>query len=490
MSTPMVGPVRLFTRCEPRWPLGHNTLTVRQHLAETQPNPAPGLAEPVETATLLETVGGPIHFEVVGSATELPPGEVLACFPPPGVEDASPFMLPSVLLRRRTLPWERPLAGAPAGTPWLALLTLLDAEPGQAPAEYTRTLGPVPRRPLDVPAGTHCDQISVESFRLLEILPRRTELALLCHTREVSRDDRETRADDDGFVAVVVGNRLPTPGRKHTTFLVSLEGLYTDNTLWPPDEAGIASAGGVVGGVAPRTALVVLHAWSFTAASAGGADFEALMHGVQAHVARFGTRADGSLHPATPLSWRAGDGALEGVLYRGPLQPFPTQDAEIAPSAEAGWWVGPDGTLDPSRAAAFELGRLLATASPELLTRNERARHDGRERPATQRLQPPWLPAAATEVRVPVSDGPGFGFPVPVEVLAGLQDRVRARFSGPETDPVRLGAQRPLGADAPAEGVAVAARVLAGDIHKGGLAGQLDRQLAPLVAAVAQVKRS
>jgi hypothetical protein len=58
-----------------------------------------------------------------------------------------------------------------------------------------------------------------------DIVPMESEIPLLTHVRQVNTEDKELMGmDDDGWFAVVVGNRLPEPGKKYEACLVSLEG--------------------------------------------------------------------------------------------------------------------------------------------------------------------------------------------------------------------------------------------------------------------------
>ena len=58
-----------------------------------------------------------------------------------------------------------------------------------------------------------------------DIAPMQSEIGLLTHVRQVNTEDKELMGmDDDGWFAVVVGNRLPEPGKKYEACLVSLEG--------------------------------------------------------------------------------------------------------------------------------------------------------------------------------------------------------------------------------------------------------------------------
>jgi hypothetical protein len=177
-------------------------------------------------------------FRIVGPRYALPPDQVLSVFPPSNGTGAFADRLPQIVLRRRTLPYERtmkPDDPAPAA-PWLALVVLADGE-GQL---FTN-------QPLDSSLPEQDDQdaqvrdvLRVSERVVQAVFPTIEDLPWLTHVREVDISDTELAlGDDDGWLAVVVGNRLPVPGppdtdggppaaRHYTAFLVSLEGHEGD----------------------------------------------------------------------------------------------------------------------------------------------------------------------------------------------------------------------------------------------------------------------
>jgi hypothetical protein len=189
-----------------------------------------------------QTVADARYFSVDAPRFTMPPGEVVATYPPRNGHGPFHDSLPQVVLGRRTLPWERVLdstgrlgsptrpqslpAPQPAGAvPWLALLlfeesecTLLQQQPltQVVPADVYQRLGQ--------PAGVFCDAVEARADLVAAIMPSLDELQLLSHVRQVNVDDRELAAgDSDGWFAVVMGNRLPSSGSKHVACLVSVE---------------------------------------------------------------------------------------------------------------------------------------------------------------------------------------------------------------------------------------------------------------------------
>ncbi len=276
----------------------------------------------------------------------LPADEILAVYPPAGAEDAAEVMLPHVTLRARSLPWANPpLAGA---TTWLALLLLRKGE---------ATFGLTNGRPT----------VTCTQGQLTTLLPTPAELGLLCHVRELPSDDPLAARDDDRFVALVVGNRLPIKSTEHDACLVDLRGLAAA-PIWP---------GNLVNNT-PQ-ALPLLHRWSFKTGSGG--DFEAHFARLRSPappdnptggVLAFGQSVDGedladddgALLLAAPLP----DEPERRVRYAGPLVPLArTLEHEPSESADAALGLADDGTEVVGLAAAVELGRLLAIANPRVL---------------------------------------------------------------------------------------------------------------------------
>lgn len=157
-----------------------------------------------------------------------------AVFPPMNGRGVYVSRLPQIVLRRRTLPWERVLPGTP-DTPWMALLLFEDGEVTTiSPCTVGDVLdgtglvqhGPLAIGALDAASRAQpCTAIDVPFALFKEIAPMVSEVSLLCHVRQVNTEDKELLGmDDDGWFAVVVGNRIPEPGKKYLACLVSLEG--------------------------------------------------------------------------------------------------------------------------------------------------------------------------------------------------------------------------------------------------------------------------
>ena len=184
--------------------------------------------------------------EVTAPRFTLPADQLLSTFPPNQAEGAFSSRLPQVVLKRRTLPWERELDGnpdvtstLPRGLPWLALLVLADAEAElrtARPITECVTTGVNLAGDNDATVG---DCIVVTERVVQQVFPTKAELPLLSHVRRVDLNDTELAlGDDDGWMAVVLSNRLPQPGVRYQACLISLEGQY--GAL--PDSAAVAGS--------------------------------------------------------------------------------------------------------------------------------------------------------------------------------------------------------------------------------------------------------
>ena len=410
----------------------------------------PATEDGVYTATVASVVSYPGEaphtlalarsFEIAGPRFSLAATDVANVYPPRNSVGAFHDALPQIVIKRRTLPWERS-PGALAATrhadgdppppdgdvPWVALLLFAEGEytlyqslplAAVVPAAVFERMGS--------PAKIACDAVEADAALVAGILPSREELQLLAHVRQVNIEDRELNADtSDGFFSVVISNRLPTPGLKHRACLVSLEQRTDLVQADPPPFAfplsiSTGEVGGVLGGsdvavaetvaavaepavhaaaVLPQAApastvrdrfvtfnpglrgslnaplrsltrLVVLQSWQFTCTT-GGTFFEimqALDVGMIGKVAAPGhPPLLDTGHLRLPVQDRAG--SPETDWNRGPLVPWELTRDPLGPyhSADQARRATPEtGAEDVSYAAAFEVGRLLASADPRL----------------------------------------------------------------------------------------------------------------------------
>jgi hypothetical protein len=231
----------LYSRIEPPLEAGDYRFTATQDLSAT------GLG-----GSQLPVADLPTHVTVRSPRYVLPPDQVLSTFPPAGSEGAYGSRLPQVVIRRRTLPWERLVqTGVPRSTPWLALVLIAE---GEAELRLNQNVADC------VTAGTTlAGKAEVELGNCLlirksvadRVFPTRLDVPLLAHAREVDIHDTELMmGDDDGFLAVVIGNRLPLPGVdrdgnlvpvKYLACLVNLEGQFMSLLEKAPEPKGVAT---------------------------------------------------------------------------------------------------------------------------------------------------------------------------------------------------------------------------------------------------------
>ncbi len=170
-------------------------------------------------------------IRVTSPRFKLPPDQLLSAFPPANSEGAYKSRLPQIVLKRRTLPWERAADPGDPTIPWLALVVIAEGE-GEISSEASIaecvTPGVTLSGPNDVASGVY---LSVPQTTVTKVFPTKQDLSLLAHVREVDLEDTElANGDDDGFLAVVMANRLPQYDRvackpvRYTACLINLEG--------------------------------------------------------------------------------------------------------------------------------------------------------------------------------------------------------------------------------------------------------------------------
>jgi hypothetical protein len=190
-----------------------------------------------QTETPFPVAPEPTHVTVAAPRYVMPTDQILSTFPPANAEGFFSDRLPQIVLKRRTLPWERNPKGEDHPDPmlpWLALIVVADGEAELSPPKPVSecfTPGTQLREAnedKDVEQGVH---LTVTETVLKKIFPRQDELNLLVHVRHVDITDTElANGDDDGWLAVVLANRLPVydiandkPVR-YMACLVNLEG--------------------------------------------------------------------------------------------------------------------------------------------------------------------------------------------------------------------------------------------------------------------------
>ncbi len=457
------GQIRFADACLPALAAGDYRLRMQQEVRATALNPLPMHSVPYASE---------LEFSVDGPRFRLEPADIHATYPPPGAAGAFADALPHVVFTRRTLAWERTLDGGPQGTPprpWLALLLLGEDEllAGVEQGEGTPVARCVPPRPLPVcggadgeedsllfardpqggrlagmrvpalgqegaererllarHAGERCQALDLPAQLFATIAPREADLPWLAHARLIDTGDKEIfRGHDQGWYAVAIGNRMPSAGRAHHAFLVSLEG-FADVLA---DLSHLAGYSGV--------RLAVLASWRFECVGKG--DFKARMRALDAGAferartageapagegageRRTAVGPDAWLHLPLPEPAHAAEtdreaptpaALVRGALargyaafdhrlrhgehtvswYRGPLVPLdypqPRQVQRLVRCSDELLRYDPEcGMFDTAYAGAWQLGRLLALQNRGFVLALERARLGLRRRLAELR---------------------------------------------------------------------------------------------------------
>lgn len=180
-----------------------------------------------------------LHLNVTAPRFKLPPDQALMVFPPANSEGAYEARLPQIVLKKKTLPWDR--AAAPTNTvindqrvedhtPWLALVVIAEGE-GQIVHDQPWQECVTPEKQLTGEADVlTASYLNVPQSTVNKVFPTIEDLSLLTNVREVNLDDTEAAmGDDDGFLAVVIANRLPQydtencKSKAYTACLINLE---------------------------------------------------------------------------------------------------------------------------------------------------------------------------------------------------------------------------------------------------------------------------
>jgi hypothetical protein len=223
------------------YPYANPPLTAGKYTVTGEVTGLPGTVEPLQSAV-----------DITAPRFALPPDQVLSTFPPASARGAFTSRLPQIVVRRRTLPWERSefTAGGQrlseltpeqrrttTPRPWLALVLIAEGEGSllsDVPVADCTTSGTTLADPtdIDVPKTT-C--LEVPKSVVTAVFPALEDLTSMVHVREVDLNDTELAlGDDDGWMAVVLCNRLPQANTGYTACLINVEGQYDELPTNPP----------------------------------------------------------------------------------------------------------------------------------------------------------------------------------------------------------------------------------------------------------------
>jgi hypothetical protein len=185
------------------------------------------------------------HVTVAAPRYVMPTDQIISAFPPANAEGAFGDRLPQIVLKRRTLPWERNPAGQPqpSTTPWLALVVVAEGEAELSAATPVAQCVTPGTKLLEATEDKDVEQglyLAVTETVVKKIFPCQQDLDLLVHVREVDINDTElANGDDDGWLAVVLANRLPvfdTANGKPVRYMACLVNVEGQLGALPPPE--------------------------------------------------------------------------------------------------------------------------------------------------------------------------------------------------------------------------------------------------------------
>ncbi len=298
-----------------------------------------------------------LSFAVLSERFVLAPNEVHAVFPPDASMGDHSNVLPHVVLRRSTLPWERKTDANDDSTPWLALLVFHD---GEVAEPKSMSLGQAISGVQLERGQTNEDKVTVIEVEkgLLElIVPSARELAMLTHVRK--RGDTE--------LAVVIAKRLPKLSGFSTAHLVSLEnrfkgGQFNFDGAKNGDTIRLISLADFrFGCFEPKQSFTELLR-SLNKPAPGETGSSTLRLPVSLETKSLDDHlASGSV----PLRYRMRTGQTAVSWYHGPFapakkSPLAVTQPPVQISDELVRYSSHTGMFDVSYAAAWEIGRLTA----------------------------------------------------------------------------------------------------------------------------------
>ncbi|MBW2569006.1 MAG: hypothetical protein JRE47_06460 [Deltaproteobacteria bacterium] len=333
-------------------------------------------------------------FAAAAERFSLDPADIRLVFPPKDSQGEFLNNLPHIIFTKRTLPWVRSvysnnLTPDPSDgdlPSWMALLLFTDDDPMPQVQAKTRAdlvsdnfdnnILSYPDVELDYgeKIDDPCAIIDIPVSLFNAIVPSVDDLNYLNHARQINLKDSQTsKTKEFSDFSVVVGNRLPEPGKNSTVHLVSLEG-FSD---YLPDDDGNPSSNMPEGIEYIR--LASLYSWKFFSDEVHQS-FKSLLENLNASPSVLTipvNQNNGSLDQEVKNALEMGYTAMSHHTrqndktvswYKGPLVPYKVSEICVFPqdSADSLVHYNPHtGMFDVSYSAAWTLGRQIALANKE-----------------------------------------------------------------------------------------------------------------------------
>lgn len=333
-------------------------------------------------------------IQIQGPRFSLNPDEILGVSPGQGLNGNFETILPQVMLKRKTLPWERQIRPSALTSvrkdntarkekPWLYVFLLAGNE--IVPVQTGKTGDVIlPSKGTFFPPLTLEEReeeliisyVDVDAGIFREIFPEKEEICYLAHARKKGERKGNARrmhksAETEEWYSVVLGNRLPQSteqGVLNQVYLVSVEGF---DSWWENDNSSYE-----------KVRMVVLYHWQFISVKqkyhwkemfadldVGGMRME--------ESSNYSEGLNELLHHGyVPVPHILRDGSRTVSFYRGPFSPVRIKREEhpVYDSDSLYRYDPVNGVFDVSLSCAWQQGRLLALANPSFIKRLQKNR--------------------------------------------------------------------------------------------------------------------
>lgn len=162
-----------------------------------------------------EFLANTLEIHIQGPKFSLSPEMIHHTYPSPGLNGDFEADLPSIVFNRLSLPWERETT---SGKSWLMLL-LLNEDDLQRVKEGESVAKELFDNVETEHQDTNVKYIEIDNFVKEKYFTDQADVDLLTYCR--SEQSADSISQDSSDKAVLLSNRLPTPGQTNTVYLVS-----------------------------------------------------------------------------------------------------------------------------------------------------------------------------------------------------------------------------------------------------------------------------